>query len=118
MVLVLLTLLFFAPANAQSDKSTSIGGHTFTADLPDGWQTFERDGVIVAQVDESDENSYSAGINDDYPWKGFYAEPWGYPYYPNAPKGDDYYQSPCSAFVNLYTCSARMCHLHQRFRKQ
>jgi hypothetical protein len=35
--LVLLTLLFSVPVDAQSNKSISIGGHTFTIKLDDNW---------------------------------------------------------------------------------
>jgi len=91
-------LLLTSTANA-SEKSVSLGGHTFTADLPDEWKTF--DDVSTHEVNDDNENSYSADVNDDYSWKGFMAEPWYYPLYPNAPKGDEYYGS-YSSVVNLY----------------
>jgi len=97
-VTLCMLLLLAATANA-SEKSVSLGEHTFTADLPDEWKTF--DDFSMHEVNDGNENSYSADVNDGYSWKGFMAEPWYYPLYPNAPKGDDYY-GHFSSVVNLY----------------
>lgn len=86
-------------SGSTNEKSISLGGYNFTADLPDGWKTFEN--IAVHEVNEGDENSYSANIDDGYSWKGFTVEPWFYPQYPNAPKDDDTYGS-FSSVVNLY----------------
>jgi len=85
-------MLMASTANA-SENSVSVGEHTFTADLPDGWKAF--DNLNIGPVNEED-----AGIDDGYSWKGFGAVPWFYPQYPNAPKGDS--DQLFSSVVNLY----------------
>lgn len=73
--------------SAQSDKSISLGGYTFTSDLGDGW--IVPDDVAVYQKTDA----YYPD-DSDTAWKGYYVWPWlKFPSYPNAPKDDEEYQS-------------------------
>lgn len=59
LVFVFMALLFFVPANAQSNKSISIDGHTFTAKLDDNW-TANQANVI----DYNPQNPRGGEMND------------------------------------------------------
>lgn len=90
-----LAALFIAGCTSSSmnEKSVSLGGYNFTADLPEGWDTFKD--LNIEEADDED-----AGIHDGYSWKGVATIPWFYPQYPNAPKDDSYYTG--SALTELY----------------
>jgi hypothetical protein len=66
---VLFALIFFASANAQSDRSISIGGHTFTADLDDTWTTDSAEATPYNQdtLGGADGESIAFGADD---WTG------------------------------------------------
>lgn len=92
---LVLLVLFIASANAQSEKTVSLGGHTFTADLPDGWRSI--DNSTVQPWNDGNEENATPDYNG---WKALSIEPWDYPLYPNAPK-DDEYHGMYSSVVNL-----------------
>lgn len=84
--------------SGSNEKSISLGGYNFTADLPEGWESFKD--ITINKVDDENENYYQSGVKGIYSWKGFTIRPWFYPEYPNAPKDDEYYRA--SAAVELY----------------
>jgi hypothetical protein len=69
--LVLFVLLFFASSNAQSDKSISIDGHTFTTDLDDTWHADSAEVTAYNPGDTlggTDQESIASGAHD---WTGY-----------------------------------------------
>ena len=103
--LLLFVFIALIPASATA-QSVSIGGHTFTADLPDGW--IRPDYVAVKQEGYYLPDTSSYYYPPDYQpdenvdWKGSNVDPWVmFPDYPNAPKGDDSYQASGS-LATLY----------------
>ncbi|VVB63166.1 Uncharacterised protein [uncultured archaeon] len=83
--LMLLVLISAIPTNAQNEKSVSLGGHTFTANLPDGWVVSSN--MTIDSIDPSS----SDWTDLKWSWKGVWAEAFNYPAYPSAPKDSDYY---------------------------
>ena len=65
LVFVFMSLLFFVPANAQSNKSISIDGHTFTAKLDDNW--------TAHQANVVDYNPKDYTLDSAIDWTGYQA---------------------------------------------
>lgn len=93
LVLVLLVSMLLVAMPAIAEKlNVSIGGHTFTADLPDGWTVSKTMTIVSIGPEDSD----WAGS-----WTGMYVEAFDYPAFPNAPKNSDYYWKSAGS-VYLY----------------
>ena len=72
-----------------AQESVSLGGHTFTADLPDGWVV--SDIMKADSFDQSNpDNSLDSCLVTDS-WKGTFEEAFNFLAYPNAPKNSTYY---------------------------
>lgn len=105
LVIMLFALVVFMPAMAEQ-QTVSISGHTFTANLPDGW--IRPDDVAVKQdgyyLPDTSSEYYPPDYQPDenVTWKGSNVDRWViFPSYPNAPKGDDSYQASGS-YTTLY----------------
>jgi hypothetical protein len=89
-VLVLMTLIFVISANAQNEKSVSLGGHVFEADLPDGW-VLSSEYNNSYKFDSSNPDDAPNGANVIGTWKGENTKAFDFLAYPNAPKDNSNY---------------------------
>lgn len=88
-IIVWLVLLAVMPTVMAAQESVSLGGHTFTADLPDGWVV--SDIMKADSFDQSNpDNSLDSCMVTDS-WKGTFEEAFNFLAYPNALKNSTYY---------------------------
>jgi hypothetical protein len=91
-ILTLMMLIFAVPSLAE-EQSVSLGGHTFTSTLPDGW-VLSSDSDKIKSFDSSNTEDSLFGPDATEVtgiWRGKYVDAFDYLAYPNAPKDNSKY---------------------------
>ena len=89
-VFLCMALILLASIVNASENSVSVGGHTFTTDLPNGW-VLSSDSNEPSAFDSSNPDNAPDGANAIGTWKGTEASLFDFLGYPNAPKGNSQY---------------------------